>query len=118
MIERIKQEFYSQLEQADDLYQFLNRFREWVNNTVVNYEIFLEDNWFEDKTTIEYTWRCLDTFNILVVAEDEYQNYIEKGTWHLGQYVKTYWVVDDPWEATASFFAQNTPPRLKNVADG
>jgi hypothetical protein len=110
---RIQQQFERQFAESPDLYHFLNDFRDWVGQNLLNYEIFLEDNWFEDKTTIEYTWRCLDTFNIRVIAEDEYQNYRNQGTWHLGAYVKTYWTVEAPWDSTAAFFAENTVPRFK-----
>ncbi len=97
-----------------DLYEVLNQYRTWFNGHVANYEIFLEDNWFEAHTTIEYTFRCLDTFNILVVAEDDYLNSRdEKGVWHLGQYQSTRWTVEQPWEEIMAFFAENTMPVLK-----
>ncbi len=112
MVEQIKEQFDRMQAETPDLYQFLNNFRNWVNAVVVNYEIFLEDNWFDDKTTIEYTFRSLDTFNIVVFAEDEYENHRdEKGVWHLGKYIKTYWTVVDPWQEIAHFIAENGSPR-------
>jgi len=111
LIQDIKTRFEAEQAQAEDLYAFLNRFRDWFNRYCVNYEIYLEDNWFDDKTTIEYTFRCKDTLEILVFAEDEYQNHRdEKGVWHLGDYVKTYWTIDEPWEAFERFFQDNPLP--------
>lgn len=94
-----------------DLYACLNAFRDWVNAHCVNYEVYLEDNWFENKTTIEYIVRCLTTFNIVTVAEDEYENSTADGTWHLGAYVKTYWTVDDPEDVIKTFIEANEPVR-------
>jgi hypothetical protein len=111
LIQRIKAQFEAQQAQTTDLYDLLNRFRDWFNCHCANYEIYLEDNWFEDKTTIEYTLRCRDTLEILIFAEDEYGNHRdEKGVWHLGDYVKTYWTIDVPWEAFERFFQENPPP--------
>lgn len=111
----LKAQFEALQAQNEDLYHFLNHFRHWVNEHLVNYEIFLEDNWFEDKTTIEYTLRCLDTFNIVVFAEDTYKNYRKEGTWHLGDYVKTDWTVGAPWQILETFIQENTPPRYQQA---
>lgn len=114
MLNPIKEQFNRLQAVTSDLYHFLNSFRDWFNGALINYEIYLEDNWFEDKTTIEYTLRCLDTFNILIVAEDEYKNYRDsKGIWHLGEYVKTYWLVENAWEKMEAFIQENTPPRFR-----
>jgi len=114
MTHRIQAQFEHLQGKYGNLYDFLNHFRAWVNDNTVNYEVFLEDNWFDAHTTIEYTFRCLETFNILVFAEDEYKNSRdEKGVWHLGEYQKTRWTLENPWEAIAAFIAENTPPRFK-----
>ncbi len=110
----IRDKFEQLRSESTDLYQFLNAFRDWVNASIVNYEVYLEDNWFEEKTTIEYIFRCLSTFNILVFAEDHYNNYRADGVWNLGEYVTTQWVVGDPWDEIVTFFEANEPPRFKN----
>ncbi len=97
----------------EDLYQFLNRFRDWLNEHLVNYELYLEDEWFEDKTTIDYILRSLDTLNDVILAQDEYlNNRDEKGVWHLGTYQKTRWLVEEPLQVMKTFFQANTPIRL------
>ncbi len=114
MAETLKAKFDQIQAQSEDLYQFLNNYRDWVNNNVVNYEIYLEDEWFDDKTVIEYTFRCLDTLNILVFAQDDYQNHRdEKGVWHLGEYTTTYWTVDHPWQQIEAFIQENPAPRYR-----
>lgn len=114
LTEDIKAKFTELEEGSESLYEFLNRYRDWFNAHVKNFEIFLEDNWFEDKTTIEYTIRSLDTFNIKVFAEDEYKNWRDDKTWHLGDYVKTYWTVDDPWGEIETFLKENPEPKAAN----
>lgn len=109
----IKTQFEQCQAQSADLYQVLNALRDWFDKNVVNYEVYLEDNWFEDKTTIEYTLRCLDTLNTLVIAEDEYQNNRDNNVWNLGKYVKTYWTVEEPWAAIEQFIRENPLPRLQ-----
>jgi hypothetical protein len=113
VLNQIQEQFHAFQAQDEDLYVLLNHFRDWVNQTLANYELFLEDTWFDGRTTLEYTLRCLDTFNILVVAEDEYTNFRDSQTWHLGPYVRTYWIVDDPWGAMAQFIQENPEPRFK-----
>ncbi len=115
VLEHIQLRFQALKLANEDLYEFLNQFRDWFNVALANYEIFLEDNWFDGKTTLEYTLRCLDTFNIVVFAEDEYRNFRDTQTWHLGPYVRSYWVVDDPWETIVQFINNNTVPRLHDV---
>jgi hypothetical protein len=98
-----------------DRYALLNAFRDWINQNLLNYEMFLEDNWFDDHTTIEYTLRSLDTFNIQVIAEDTYHNHRDdKGVWHLGHYIETHWTVPDPEQTLSEFLESNSPPRFRD----
>lgn len=116
-MDRIRQEFDRLLAMEPDLYAALNAFRDWTNAHVANYEIFLEDNWFDDgRTTIEYTFRSLESFNIEVFAEDTYGNHRDaKGIWHLGAYVRTDWTVPDPGAVIAQFLADNGSPRFRDA---
>lgn len=115
---RVKEQFERLQSETSDLYQFLNFFRDWINKTLTNYEIFLEDSWTEGTTIIEYTFKSFETFNSLVFAHDEYRNSQDrKGVWHLGEYVSTSWVVDEPWEKIASFFQENGEPQYKKEDD-
>jgi hypothetical protein len=118
MVNQIQAQYEKLQAESGNLYQFLNRFRDWVNQSLVNYEIFLEDNWSPGTTTIEYTFRSLDTFNELVFAKDEYHNSRDKkGIWHLGEYVSTRWMLENPWDHMAQFFVENGPPRYKPFED-
>jgi hypothetical protein len=98
---------------AEDLYAFWNAYRDWFNTHVNNYELYLEDNWFETTTTIEYILRSLDTFNIVILAEDTYANEVVKGVWHLGAYQFTRLIVTNPLSEITLFIGQNTPLLLK-----
>lgn len=110
----IKTQFEKLQSETSDLYHFLNHFRDWVNQVAVNYEIFLEDEWFENRTTIEYTLRCLDTLNTLVFAKDDYHNSRDaKGVWHLGAYITTYWTIETPWDVIEAFILDNEPIRYR-----
>lgn len=112
-VHQIHTEFVHRCQASDDLYVVLNGFREWVNEHLKNYEIYLEDEWYDDKTTIEYTLRCLDTLNILIFAADEYSNHRdEKGVWHLGDYRRSEWLLKPVWEHIQSFIKENTEPKL------
>jgi len=114
-IHKIQSQFETFQAEFTDLYEVLNHYRNWFNAHIANYEIFLEDNWFDAHTTIEYTFRSLDTFNILVVAEDDYHNSRdEKGVWHLGAYQSTRWTLENPWDAILDFIAENGTPRFKH----
>lgn len=99
-----------------DLYTSLNAFRDWFNKNIQNYELILDDEWFEDKTTIEYQLRCLDTFNIMPLAIDEYENEKDaKGVWHLGAYKRTVWLTDNPVECIQLFVNENKPLEHKTI---
>jgi hypothetical protein len=112
-LQTVKEKYDTLQAESPDLYHFLNGFRDWFNGAVQNYEVYLEDNWFEDKTTIEYILKSSDTFNIQVLAEDEYENYRDN-IWNLGNYVTTYWLVEQPWEVIEQFISENTPLKLKS----
>ncbi len=115
LMQEIEREFRRLQSETPDLYHSLNQFRDWLNQKTINYEIFLDDNWYDNKTIIEYTLRSLDTFDSLVFAEDEYlSSRDEKGVWHLGAYVKSYWTLENCWDQFVAFIEKNGPPRYKN----
>ena len=87
-----------------DLYTGLNAFRDWFNQNIQNYEFILDDEWFEEKTTIEYQLRSLDTFNIIPLAVDTYENNRDnRGVWHLGKYQSTEWMIENPAQSIQQF---------------
>lgn len=109
-----KSQFDALFTPGTDLYMALNAYRDWFNPRVANAEIYLEDNWFKDKTTIEYILRSLETLDFVILAEDVYGNFIAEGTLQLGPYQSSHWVVDDPWAEIETFFTQNPLPCLKS----
>ena len=112
-LQLLKAEFDTRCKNSHDLYVVLNGFREWVNEHLKNYEIYLEDEWYDDKTTIEYTFRCLDTLNIIIFAADEYSNHRdEKGVWHLGDYRRSEWLLTPVWDHLEQFINENTALKL------
>ena len=97
-----------------DLYKALNDYCKWFNNAIENYQFILDDEWFEGKTTIEYQLRSLDTFNIVSLAVDNYENHKDNsGVWHLGNYQNTQWLVPEPLQNIHIFIKQNTVPQFK-----
>jgi len=109
----LKAEFDRVFTPEADLYTALNAYRDWFNPKFANAEIYLEDNWFTDKTTIEYTLRSLDTLDFVILAEDEYDNFIADGTIQLGPYRSSHWVVPAPWAEIERFFSRNPLPQQR-----
>ncbi|MBX2860883.1 MAG: hypothetical protein KTR14_06595 [Vampirovibrio sp.] len=82
------------LTSSEDGYVRMNRLRDWFNETVPRYEIYLEDVWNEavdGETHIEYILRSLGTLNeTSPLGYDVYNNHRDdRGVWHLDDYVKT-----------------------------
>ncbi|MCA9841146.1 MAG: hypothetical protein KC475_03415 [Cyanobacteria bacterium HKST-UBA03] len=126
MIDAIKQAFETMvLAESGPLYDRLTAFRSWFNAHVANYELYLEDEWYDGYTVIEYLLRSLDTLSSsAALAGDRYSNQRDaKGVWHLGTYRDTVWlsVATDTttdtdthvWAVIQAFFEENGPPNPK-----
>lgn len=111
-IEHIHHRFEADLAQGPTLYEALNRFRGWFNDHVANYELYLEDQWYDGRTVIEYLFRSLDTLSSSIpLAGDTYLNSIDpKRFFNLGDYQSTDWMVQDPWGEMLAFFLENPAP--------
>ena len=82
-----------------DLYDRLNALRDWVNQNVPAFELYLEDEWNKREpgfTEIEYHLKSKRTYNELgPLGYDRYHNHRDaKGVWHLDEYVESISLMD------------------------
>jgi hypothetical protein len=86
---------------SESLYVQLNQLRDWINQNLPDFELYLEDVWNEKvwgETHFEYILRSRKTFNELPpIGYDIYKNHQDtKGVWHLDEYVSTVRLLQDP----------------------
>lgn len=117
-LEAVGHQLQHQLNSSDDLYIQLNAVRNWINQHMENYELYLEDVWNEKvdgETHFEYILRSKDTLNETeVLGYDVYLNHQDaKGVWHLDEYVKTIRLIGDS-QPLLDFIQQNTPIIFKS----
>ena len=93
--------------ESGDLYTRLNQARNWFNETVLGFEIYLEDEWDvyeEGQTWFDYNLRSLKSKDELPpLASDVYLNHRDdRGVWHLGDYQSSHLRLQD-WARVQHF---------------
>lgn len=100
-LEAIYDAMNARLEGPGELYDRLNALRDWVNQNLSGFELYLEDAWNErtpGETHFEYILRSLKTLNeTSVIGYDRYANHQDsKGVWHLDDYIDSVRLMDSP----------------------